>query len=1421
MTTGINFTLTGVDSFRTNLTALIQLGKQYDQVFKQATLTTKNFQQALGKGFSSRANFNLGTGNQIINSSITKNIQQAGRSIGQNMTKGLKEGEKEFKQEFEGMQNRTLSSVVDFSRRLGFIGFQFTALGSIFGGALALSAREAIEFESSITSVIQRLDRSDPLFASFKASISKDIRALGTDAFINGQVNVLSGLENSQNQLAQISALGSQLGVPIKNLEEFTKVIGEFSIANQELSAEEASTFFARFSNIVFPEGATTEQFRGLANDLVFLSNTMAATAPEIANQALRLAAIGSQIGFTPAETLGLSGVLASIGVKPEAGGTATIQLFDKIFESISDINTITLTGAQRSAGATEALNEKLLERQELTLEIATAEERLSRTKLPALFKEREFDIVQQRAELASLNAEISSLQSNISGIVSQGTVSVTNASEEAKFLANLLGISPQALADLFRTSPAEGTTALIQAFGTAQNRDELIGWLAELGITGTRAKQVIAGLSEAGVLLEEAFTDANEAFEDTTYLTEIAEERFNTTEAQLNLLANAFRDLQIEIGDKMLPTIKDAIQILVPLFDLFKQLSPEILEATLVFGGLTLGAGALFTALSFLVNPLTLVIGLLGTLAVGFVQNFDTISAEITKIIPEFEIVKNIIQDITKLLFPEQQETVDGTITTSGFGGSSLTTFPTKAFEGSSRADFLRKYFFPDISQKELLEVIVPAFDELNALTEETIFSLAVGQEVKIPLPEISFIGGATGSSSTTLVSPEDLQNFGQQSKLPPTLSEIIRKNIIGTDLEELLNDLNNNIFPKLSTIATNIKLFFDEITRPLKDETINNLNKIGGLFGGLIEAVFAPLGEIDILSQATVLSNNLGNAGNIIRTALEDFSNDIFEALFGKSNTRTIQPDAGFGFGVGSLVVNTGQGSSTPLTMLIEQLTSAFGEADKEKAIAQIGTSLGSFLSTVILGGIDFAYNDLLPKISEAFGFMVGGIVGAIVIALQAVYAMLADFYSGTGTSQLPELTRQFGESLVKNVIEPASKGLAEGLSLSLGEDFTNLTPEQFAKKLDVVISLRLDSKQLEADFNALIARLGETLLGSDLYNFIHSVDIFLGNPLNQAQGTISSFTDFETSIGDAIKAQNFVPSPQMAGIDYFENLVLSDEIPYQFSVDFIEGLAKGLEDTDANEKVKSSASSSANKLLETFSTTLGTESPSYITEQMGFDLMEGLAIGILNNLDAVLNPIQLIIDRVDLLSKAFTNLAIIAGINMFAVSIITTTFLNPLTIVFDRLTIAATNFEKVLAGIAGTMGLIVNAGVPIQTLVGASIASGNLTAETGGFFGKGSFVEVLENGLPFEAMSIGGRSFLMLNDNASIYSPRGSGQFGLSAPTVSGGNNSSQSIYIDNLSIGIDGSKNAIDVANQVVETIRNSAKIGNVRKIQQLS
>ncbi len=63
-----------------------------------------------------------------------------------------------------------------------------------------------------------------------------------------------------------------------------------------------------------------------------------------------------------------------------------------------------------------------------------------------------------------------------------------------------------------------------------------------------------ILGLAEAEGVLADAITKANKAFDENMAATEEAIKRFETLESQLQVTKNLFNELQIQIGDNLLP---------------------------------------------------------------------------------------------------------------------------------------------------------------------------------------------------------------------------------------------------------------------------------------------------------------------------------------------------------------------------------------------------------------------------------------------------------------------------------------------------------------------------------------------------------------------------------------------------------------------------------------------------------------------------------------------------------------------------------------------------------------------------------------------------------------------------------------------------------------------------------------------------
>lgn len=134
------------------------------------------------------------------------------------------------------------------------------------------------------------------------------------------------------NELLRNAGLGAQLGIQKENLVEFAEVMQQIQITT-DLTAEEAATGFAQWGNIT---GLTQEKIKNLANVLVDLGQSSAATEKGILGMGLRLASAGAMAGMADEEIMALASSLKSVGLEDEAGGTAFSKIIIDMSKAVS-----------------------------------------------------------------------------------------------------------------------------------------------------------------------------------------------------------------------------------------------------------------------------------------------------------------------------------------------------------------------------------------------------------------------------------------------------------------------------------------------------------------------------------------------------------------------------------------------------------------------------------------------------------------------------------------------------------------------------------------------------------------------------------------------------------------------------------------------------------------------------------------------------------------------------------------------------------------------------------------------------------------------------------------------------------------------------------------------------------------------------
>lgn len=179
-----------------------------------------------------------------------------------------------------------------------------------------LSAKAAIDFESSFAGIRKTVDATESEFAELEKGI-RDMAKSGPTA---------------ATELAAIGESAGQLGIETKNILAFTSTVSDIAVATN-MTAEQAATDFARFANIVqMPQ----TEFDKLGSTIVALGNNFATTESEIMDMGMRLAGVGAQVGLSESEIMGLSATMSSLGISSEAGGTAMSTVLKKIDKSVS-----------------------------------------------------------------------------------------------------------------------------------------------------------------------------------------------------------------------------------------------------------------------------------------------------------------------------------------------------------------------------------------------------------------------------------------------------------------------------------------------------------------------------------------------------------------------------------------------------------------------------------------------------------------------------------------------------------------------------------------------------------------------------------------------------------------------------------------------------------------------------------------------------------------------------------------------------------------------------------------------------------------------------------------------------------------------------------------------------------------------------
>ena len=116
----------------------------------------------------------------------------------------------------------------------------------------------------------------------------------------------------SFKELAKGGKIAGQLGTPVDEIRKQVELFSKFQVAT-EIPFEEGATSLMKSANVL----GALDQVENLASAIVHMGNTTIALEREMLPTIARISFWSKQMGFTPAETVGISAATASAALRP------------------------------------------------------------------------------------------------------------------------------------------------------------------------------------------------------------------------------------------------------------------------------------------------------------------------------------------------------------------------------------------------------------------------------------------------------------------------------------------------------------------------------------------------------------------------------------------------------------------------------------------------------------------------------------------------------------------------------------------------------------------------------------------------------------------------------------------------------------------------------------------------------------------------------------------------------------------------------------------------------------------------------------------------------------------------------------------------------------------------------------------------
>lgn len=392
------------------------------------------------------------------------------------------------------------------------------------------------------------------------------------DALKKEQEEVAEGAQTFGNKASQAFSTVHEAIVAAGIATALKEVYEYFAdCAKASMDFESAMTGVAKTTDL------TDDELSAMSDAIKEMSTEIPATTEELA----AIAESAGQLGIHKESLLDFTEIMAMLG-------TSTNMTADEAATSLSRLANITgmsqedfdrLGATIVDLGNNLATTEK--EIVDMSMRIAGAGAQVGMT---------EAEIMSFSGALSSVGIEAEAGGSAFSTLISNMSLAVQQGGDGLEQFADVAGMSASEFAAAFEEDAAGAIIQFIQGLGNMESEGRsAIAVLDDMGLSDIRMRDALLRAAGASDVFTNALQIGSNAWDENTALVNEASKRYATTQSQLTMMQNAYKNLKVAIGDAYTPALQKAYsvgtQVLNAVSQFIKQ-NPALVNAITAFVG-------------------------------------------------------------------------------------------------------------------------------------------------------------------------------------------------------------------------------------------------------------------------------------------------------------------------------------------------------------------------------------------------------------------------------------------------------------------------------------------------------------------------------------------------------------------------------------------------------------------------------------------------------------------------------------------------------------------------------------------------------------------------------------------------------------------------------------------------------------------